>query len=44
MVHVRAQTPNEPSLCAGAHVLLGLALTPINYGRISRAKGNVFTV
>jgi hypothetical protein len=28
MVPVRTQTPNEPSLGADAHVLLGLALTP----------------
>ena len=28
MVHVHTQTPNEPSLGAGAHVLLGLVLTP----------------
>ena len=28
MVHVHTQTPNEPSLGADAHVLLGLALTP----------------
>ena len=28
MVHVHTQNPNEPSLWAGAHVLLGMALTP----------------
>jgi hypothetical protein len=28
MVHVRTQTPNEPSLGADVYVLLGLALTP----------------
>ena len=29
MVPVRTQTPNEPSLGADAHALLGLTLTPI---------------
>jgi hypothetical protein len=29
MVHVHTLKPNEPSLGAGAHVRLGLALTPI---------------
>jgi hypothetical protein len=28
MVHVHTQKPNEPSLGTGAHVRLGLALTP----------------
>ena len=28
MVHVHTQKPNEPSFGAGAHVCLGLALTP----------------
>ena len=31
MVHVHTQKPNEPSLGAGAHVRLGLALTPKSY-------------
>ena len=38
MVHVRTQTPNEPSLMAGAHVLLGLALTPLKSSQLDLAS------
>ncbi len=34
MVHVHTQNTNELSLEAGAHVLLGLALTPNRNGEV----------
>ncbi len=34
MVHMHTQTLNEPSLGAGAHVLLSLALTPIKSNQL----------
>ena len=38
MVHVHTLKPNEPSLGAGAHVRLGLALTPIKSKRLDLAS------
>ena len=38
MVHVHTQNPNEPSLGAGAHVCLGLTLTPIKSNRLDLAS------
>jgi hypothetical protein len=38
MVHVRTQTPNEPSLGAGVHAPLGLALTPIKSRQLDLAS------